>query len=179
MNNREKLTATSIRRYRDNHMMGERLRKWDSEVPGLFLRISPRGSAAYAVKIKRVDGSKAEATLGHVDKIALDQARRMAKAEFAKEAKGEPDLVTRRRQERLEAQQLKAQTLENLVDRYIEHLQKKGCGARYIKDTRLTFDTHIIPTLGKRPFREITRDDIETVVRETQKRAAKHRRSSP
>ena len=62
-NNRLKLTQTNVQRLIRAHDGSKKVRHWDTEVPKLFLAITPNGSAAYKLQIVKPDGSKTDAKL--------------------------------------------------------------------------------------------------------------------
>ena len=62
-NSRLKLTQTAVTRLIREHDGKKKARHWDTEVPKMFLSITPNGSAAYKLLIVKPDGSKSDTKL--------------------------------------------------------------------------------------------------------------------
>lgn len=83
-NSRLKLTQTAVTRLIREHDGKKKARHWDTEVPKLFLAITPNGSAAYKLQIIRPDGSKTDAKLIAANDGSPDIARSLAIKELGR-----------------------------------------------------------------------------------------------
>src|SRR5690606_18906063 len=113
--NRLKLTQTNVQRLIRTHDGTKKVRHWDTEVPKLFLAITPKGSAAYKLQIVKPDGSKTDAKLIAANDGSPEIARTLAMKELGRMALGEADLVTRKRITKVAAQEEKASTFAALT----------------------------------------------------------------
>lgn len=172
MSNRTKLTAATIKRLRNQHIAGTRQRIWDSEVPNLFLKLNPGGSATWCIRVKAKDGSKKTPGLGNADRISLEDARRLARQEFVKMAEGAEDLVMRRTLERIEAQQSKTETFGGLAKAYIERCERTGRKAKTISGYQHLLDCHLLPRFGDTPLKAIRRGHIQDALHDIREEAA-------
>jgi hypothetical protein len=59
---RVRLTKKVVDAARAAHDGRRRLRLWDTEVPLLYLQITPKGSASYCLRYVRTDGGKNDFT---------------------------------------------------------------------------------------------------------------------
>ena len=55
---RVRLTKKVVDAARANHDGKKRVRVWDTDVPQLYLQITPKGSASYCIRYVRPDGGK-------------------------------------------------------------------------------------------------------------------------
>jgi len=62
-NSRLKLTQTAVTRLIREHDGKKKARHWDTEVPKMFLAITPNGSATYKLLIVKPDGSRSDTRL--------------------------------------------------------------------------------------------------------------------
>lgn len=86
---------------------------WDTEVKGLFVRISPAGTKTY-VLYYRVKGKANEYTLGRHGKITADIARDLAKEKTGEVAK-EIDIQSERKAKREATKKARHSTLGNFI----------------------------------------------------------------
>lgn len=174
------LTQKSVERIRREHIPGTRLRVWDKEQKGFFLRITNKGSAAYCVRVKRAHGAgKADYTLIGAEEASPRIAREMAREELLRSRKGEPDPVTRRKQEADDAEQGKRETFAALSEEFMDAREKKPphLSPRTYDERHRLLNVHILPLIGDRPFVELRRKDVRDVVRSIQSVAAVHPRA--
>lgn len=178
-NSRLKLTQTAVTRLIREHNGKKKERHWDTEVPKLFLAITPNGSAAYKLQIIRPDGSKTDAKLMTANDGSPDIARSLAIKELGRMALGGADPVTQRRQAKAEAKQQREATLQALADRFMAAPEKSPpmLSQRTYDERERLLREHILPTLGEKPFRKITKAEVRQLIRDIQARAAKHPRA--
>jgi len=178
-NNRLKLTQTNVQRLIREHDGAKKVRHWDTEVPKLFLAITPNGSAAYKLQIVKPDGSKTDAKLIAANDGSLEIARALAMKELGRMALGEVDPVTRRRTTKVAAQEEKASTFAALTSRFMATPEKSppSIKQRTYDERERLLRVHILPSLGEAQFRQITRAQVRGLVRSIQAEAAKHPRA--
>ena len=178
-NNRLKLTQTNVQRLIREHDGTKKVRHWDTEVPKLFLAITPNGCAAYKLQIVKPDGSKTDAKLIAANDGSPEIARALAMKELGRMALGEVDPVTRRRTTKVAAQEEKASTFAALTSRFMATPEKSppSIKQRTYDERERLLRVHILPLLGEAQFRQITRAQVRGLVRSIQAEAAKHPRA--
>lgn len=124
----------------------------DTTVPGLQLRAFPNGKKWYLYY--RYEGKQRRPKLGQYPTLTLSQARDIARKWLADVARGiDPS------QQRQEARS--APSMRDLEERYMsEHGQFK----KDARNDKSRWHNHILPTLGARSVRSITRRDIELLI---------------
>lgn len=168
---RMRLTRRLIDSRRAAHTLGARERVWDTEVPQLYLQITPKGSASYCIRYVRPDGTKADFTLVSADRVAPEQAREAADRRLAALKLDGVDPVAASRKARADAKAARADTFESLVMKFDEmHPDFSDSD----KETRRYYMArYILPKIGKRHFREITVEEVRALVRDVQQTIAK------
>ena len=136
---------------------------WDAQVKGLGVRITPGGAKSYVLNY-RVGGRSKRATLGRVSELALKAARERAGAELAAIRAGESDPVERRREAR------EAPTVSDGLDRFFDEFVPGRIAMGRLKDSTVREYRHqaerpIRPALGKLRIANVTRRDVERMVR--------------
>ena len=135
---------------------------WDVQIPGFGIRVSVGGTKSY-VLWTRAGAKKRLVTLGRVDKIALDSARRSAAAELDQIENGGDDLLARR------AKRQDGKTVSQgarwFVETYIPRRQGLGkmterTGIEY----RRQLHAYVLPAIGHMRIAEVTRQDIEKLL---------------
>lgn len=178
-NKRLKLTQTTVARLIREHDGKKKERHWDTEVPKMFLAITPNGSATYKLLIVKPDGSKSDTRLIAANEGSPDIARSLAIRELGRMALGGADPVTQRRKAKAEAKEQRQATFQALADRFMAAPEKRPpmlSKRTYYERERLLRE-HILPTLGNKPFGKITKAEVRQLIRDIQARAAKHPRA--
>lgn len=130
----------------------------DKKLPGFGIRVSgteEKPVKTWTVVYRRRGQKKLERyTIGsfaQIDKV--DMARDMARDILQRVAKGEdPKAIS-------VAEEIR--TVASVIPTFIErYLKAKGRAGSYITNTQRTFEKDIIPKLGKRDIKSITRGDI-------------------
>lgn len=178
-NSRLKLTQTAVARLIREHDGRKKERHWDTEVPKLFLAITPNGSAAYKLQIIRPDGSKTDAKLIAANDGSPEIARTLAMREMGRMALGGADPVAQRRQAKADAKQQREASFQALADRFMEAPEKSPpmLSQRTYDERKRLLREHILPTLGEKPFRKIAKAEVRQLIRDIQARSAKHPRA--
>ncbi len=166
----EKLTAIYIKNLKAPAK--GRLVIADTETRGLSLRVTEKGVKSWLVRY-RVKGEKATdekgrriqryCVLAEIGSLSLADARAEA-GEIILAAKKGRDLVATRRAEQAaeEKAERAARTVRQVVEEYIEKVVKPHQRTWY--DTELRLKNHVLPTLGERDIRTITRGDISQLL---------------
>jgi len=133
---------------------------WDTEVPGLGLRITASGAKSFILKTRIGGGRTApirKPTLGKVGDLTLDQARAKARDWKAIAANGVDP--TRHKEEA-------GRTVNDLCDEYLEvHAPRKRSAA----DDAAKIKQHIKPAMGKKLIKDVTYTNIERLHRSMKK----------
>lgn len=139
---------------------------WDSELPGFGLRVFASGKRSYLVQY-RARGRTRRYTIGLHGIWTPETARQEAKAQLGRIAQGENPA-----EERLLDH--KSITVKELCNNYLRDLEAGlilGKGGRPKKATTVATDTgriqrHIIPLLGSRRVKDLTKAEITRVMKD-------------
>lgn len=145
---------------------------WDTELKGFGLRVSPGGRKVFVCQYRlggRGSKSRRE-TVGPFGPLTVEMAREKARVLLARVTDGVDPIAEEERAEAAEAAakaaaeaedaRRTALRLDTLARRFMaEHvaLKRKGTTEAFY---RHVLDAHILPTLGDRDAREITRQDV-------------------
>jgi integrase len=125
---------------------------FDGEIPGLALRVSPKGRKVYALFYRTATGRKRTLTLGSHGALTPEQARRLAKDRLAGVTRGEDPAAERQRARH-------APDIAALVERYrLEHLVLKKPSTRHRAEGLL--NRIILPAFGRMKVEAVTRADV-------------------
>jgi hypothetical protein len=139
---------------------------WDDELPGFGLRVFSSGKRSYVIQY-RTKGRSRRYTIGLHGAWAPETARREAKVQLGRVAGGDDPVEDRQLDH-------KAITVKELCSRYLTDLQAGlilGKGGRPKKSSAITTDTgsierHIIPLLGPRRVKDLTKTDVNKVLKD-------------
>ncbi len=139
---------------------------WDDELPGFGLRVFSSGKRSYVIQY-RIRGRSRRYTIGLHGAWAPETARREAKVQLGRVAGGDDPVEDRKLDH-------KAITVKELCTRYLADLQAGlilGKGGRPKKASTIVTDTgrierHIIPLIGTRRVKDLTKTDINKVLKD-------------
>ena len=150
---RVRITDTLIKRMdappSDQHI------EWDSEVPGFGVRITAAGAISFVLDY-RMHGRKRRYTIGRYPDLNASAARDEATTLRGEIRKGNDPLEGRKKDR-------DALTLNALSVEYQETGDFKKCSESHKKNCILRLERKILPKLGRRPLKAITKNDIETL----------------
>lgn len=149
-----------------------RLELGDEVVPGLVVRMTPRGAKSFSVIYKvpgeggvsatgrLMAGRQHRITLGQYPLVGLAQAREKAREVLAPVSEGRDPRPARR-----EANLLRhTNTVETVAKRFIDQDAKRTVASW--KNIERALDLHVIPRLGKTPIRDVRRADVHELLDE-------------
>ncbi len=168
---RKALTEQGVERLRPPK--GRRAEIDDKTVPGLVLRVTPRGVKSRGVKSwsvlyriagaggmnakgRLLKGQQRRLTLGQYPIIGLADARDRARKALKLAEQGK-DPAKQRHAEIMEQREQAANTVGRVVDEFIEKHAKRN--TKKWRETKRTFEIHILPRWGDRPLGDIRRRD--------------------
>ena len=125
---------------------------WDTALAGFGLRIYPTGRKSFVVSYWS-RGRRRFYTLGQYGKLTLPQAREAALEVFLRVRRGEDPAGER-------SASRQSPRVSDLADRHIEEHAKIKNKPRSAKRDRRAWDRCVLPNLGKRGVRDITRADV-------------------
>lgn len=125
---------------------------WDRELAGFGVVAFPSGKKVYVIQYRK-DGRSRRSRIGEHGRLTPDEARSQAKRLLGRVEEG-GDPVEERRANRA------ARTLKAAADDFMTlHVQAKRRGRTGDEYARL-FKNHILPALGTRRLKDITRSDV-------------------
>ncbi|MEM9553714.1 MAG: site-specific integrase [Acidobacteriota bacterium] len=131
---------------------------WDTAMAGFGVRIYPTGRKSFVVSYW-TRGRRRFYTLGPYGKLTLHQARGEALEVFLRVRRGEDPSADRRRTRA-------APAVADLADRHIDEHAKIKNKARSAKRDRRAWDRLVLPKLGQRKVKDITRADVARLMTE-------------
>lgn len=127
---------------------------FDTELPGFGVKASAGGARSYIVQYRPVgQRSTKRLTIGRVDTLSLDEARRQARLTLAKAQTGADPQA-----EKVEARRLAVLTVGAVADEYLKDLEGRN-RASSVYQTRLHLTKHWAP-LRAMPLHKVRRADI-------------------
>jgi integrase len=127
---------------------------WDSEVRGFGVKVTPKGRRSYFVYYRTPTGQQRRPTIGIHGQLTPDQARRTAREWLADAARG-VDVSADRQAGR------KAETVADLAARYLTDYAEVHKKPRSIKSDRANIANHVLPLIGDKKVKDVTRADID------------------
>ena len=138
---------------------GGRVEIVDADAPGLVLRVTANGMKSWAIRYTPKGSGQQRDTYGTYPAVKLAAARLRARDIGAAAARG-IDLPAVEKRERDEQRKCdnRPHTVGDLLDEYVERYCKPN--QRKWTLTERMFDSHVKPTIGRKPLVELRRADI-------------------
>lgn len=129
----------------------------DESLPGFCLRVTPAGCRSWGLRYRTADGTPHRLSLGRIETVGVEEARRRAKKELGRAADGE-DPQQERRTDRA------AMTVKDLGDWYLtQYVIERQKAAHSIATDRSYIRCHLPPNgpLARKRVSAVTRSDVE------------------
>ncbi len=153
--------ALTERRVRNARAGAENRIEWDGVVKGLGLRITKAGAKSYVLSY-RVDERKRLMTLGRTSEMSLAKAREMAGEALVRVRGGADPLEERARRK---SQPTVAQGVAQFFADYVPKRRAIGrMSGRTAKEYARQANKYILPKLGRKRIRDITKGDVERML---------------
>jgi integrase len=153
---RTKLTAGFVKGFVPKK---EREIAWDQTLPGFGLMVTGKGHRSYVVQY-RIDGRSRRYTIN--GGLALDDARKQARAVLAEVAAGRDPVADKRSRKLVETGK---DTLKAVAENY---LVREGDRLRTTIRRRQALQRLVYPTLGALPISQIRRSDVSRLLDQVQ-----------
>jgi integrase len=124
---------------------------WDDSLPGFGVRVFPSGKASYVHKYRNAQGQQRFNTIGSVNKIPLEEARKKARKEAVRVGDGSDPLEEKN-------QARKGQLMSDLCTVYIERHAKEHKKS-WVEDERRN-RLYIVPFFGAKQIQQVKRVDV-------------------
>lgn len=137
-----------------------------SDAQGLYLEITPNGSKLWRLKY-RIAGKEKKLALGAYPAVTLSQARQ--RRDEARQQLAEGSDPGEQRKAAKQAQKVEGLTFEALALEWYDYNSPRWAEATAYK-SKLYLDNDLIPVIGSRPIKEITRPELVELVRKVEAR---------
>ena len=153
------LTAKKVR---DSKPNSKAFIVWDDDPVGLGLRVWPSGKKVFILNY-RVEGRSRRMNVGAVTEFSLEQARESAR-EFMRQVRAGVDPLVQRKERKMLP--TVSEGLSQYLEQYIPARRSKGRMAdRTVQEYTRQIEKNIRPVIGKMRIVDITRGDIEKVLK--------------
>ena len=140
---------------------------WCSDLPGFGVRVFPSGKRIYYADYRPKVGTRKRMSLGAHGKLTTEEARKLALQILGDVLKGEDPAEER-------ATRRKSMTVSDLCERYmlaagkglILGKRRQPKKPSTITQDRARIDRHIVPVLGKKLVRDLSRADVARFIRD-------------
>ena len=157
-----KSVALTERRIRDAKPRADDWTMWDTEVRGLGVRVTPKGTSSYLL-MYRAGGRQRRWTFGRTKEMGLAEARNVARREMASIRLGDGDPASKRQED--SAAPTVADGLDRFFREYAPQRIKDGrMSDRTVYDYEAQARRTVRPRLGNIRIADVTRADVERAV---------------
>jgi integrase len=133
---------------------------WDTDVPGLGLKVTPKGRKVFLLQYRRPGGrtkNTTKFTLGQYGIITVAQARDMARRYLADIVNGIDPAAEKRKGKDLAALHRVTDVIDQFIALHVE-------GQRSAKETIRILKREVVPAWGNRSVLDITKSDINELL---------------
>ena len=135
---------------------GKDLVLWDDDITGFGIRVKPSGVKSYIIQYR--DGRQScRMTLGRHGVLTPEEARKQARIELGNVAKG-GNPARDRKEDR------EASNMREFADDYMERHATPNKRPGPAREDRSMLDRIVLPKLGPRKVKDVTRRDIESLL---------------
>ena len=138
---------------------------WDDALPSFGVRLKPSGSATYLIQYRRGTRQRRYA-IGSCGTFRLEEARERARRLLVSVRDGADPSGDRKQARR-------APTVSSLAERYLEEYAEMHKRPSSVKADRRNLDNHILPLLGRLIVADVTRADVDAMMRSVRTGATK------
>ena len=140
---------------------------WCDSLRGFGLRVHPTGRKAYYADYRNADGVRKRMAIGAHGKITTEEARKLALQTLGDAAKGEDPASERAtRRSAITVRELCASYMAAADKGLIFGKRKQPKKPYTVSQDRARIDRHIVPLLGRKPVRDLTRADVAKFIRD-------------
>jgi len=132
---------------------------YDAKQPGLYLQVSPGGTASFYVGCRRTGGGPVKMKLGKADRMNVTTARIHAKEWLPKLAAGEPTPAQQRKRERITGEALA--TVGEALETYIKVVSSPGYRNKPLRASSATGYRYCIKPISDWRLAKITRAKVQ------------------
>jgi integrase len=129
----------------------------DSELPGFGVRCQPSGHKTYVARYRTQDGTQRKQKIARTCDMPPDKARELARKVFAAVAEGKDP-----KQDQRDAKA--APTMADLSERYMKEHARPFKKDASVRSDENNWRLHILPTLGTKKVRAVTKADVLTLL---------------
>lgn len=139
-----------------------RLFIWDTLIPGFYVLVRPSGRKSFYAFYRLRNKNQQTIKLGDFPAMTVEDAREKCKDLLNQAFNGFDPLAVIRERAADAADPAKSGTMRDLYAKYMaEHAIFKKPGSQ--KNDAIYWEKHILPRLGDKPVRDITRGDISAI----------------
>lgn len=140
---------------------------WCSDLKGFGVRIHPSGGRTYYVDYRNRDGARKRMKLGDHGPLTCEEARKLAMQTLGGVVKGDDPLTERQtRRNSLTVKELCADYMAAAEKGLIFGKKRQPKKPYTIVQDHARIDRHIVPLLGKKLVKELTRADVAKFIRD-------------
>lgn len=154
--------ALTVKKVRDARPSAKAYIDWDDDPVGLGLRVWPSGKKVFILNY-RIDGISRRMNLGPTSEMDLEQARDIAREAMRGVRSGTDPLEERKARKSLPTV---SEGLDQYLEQHIPARQAKGRMAdKTVHEYTRQIEKNIRPKIGKKRIKDITKGDIEKVLK--------------
>jgi integrase len=127
--------------------------QWDTELRGFGLRVKPTGVKSYIIQYRTMTGISRRVTIGQHGRLTPDEARRQAKIQLGRVARGDDPAAER-------AAARDGISFAAFAERYLSDHAATKKKPSSVRMDRINLQKHLLPILGRKRLDTIGRADV-------------------